>query len=63
MHVWHAVPWCEVADFSSVDTENGKSCQGKRLRERLNFTSFCASGNDLFFRRGNERDENDVKRG
>ena len=43
-----------------VNTENEASCQGKRLSKR---PSFCASGNDLFFRRGNERDENDVKRG
>ncbi len=48
--------------FHGANRENEASCQGKRLRERLSFTSFCASGNDLFFRRGNERDENAVKR-
>ena len=29
----------------------------KRLSEWPIFTRFCANGNDLFFRRGNERDE------
>ena len=63
MHVWHAVRRVNGWLFHCVNTENEASCQGKRLSKRPSFTSFCASGNDLFFRRGNERDENDVKRG
>ena len=51
-----------LASFQYRNTENEASCQRKRLSERLSFTSFCASGNDLFFRRGNERDKNAVKR-
>ena len=51
-----------LASFQYRNTENEASCQRKRLSKRLSFTSFCASGNDLFFRRGNERDENAVKR-
>ena len=63
MHEWHAVRRVNGWLFHCVNTENEASCQGKRLSKRPSFTSFCASGNDLFFRRGNERDENDVKRG
>ena len=51
-----------LASFQYRNTKNEASCQRKRLSERLSFTSFCASGNDLFFRRGNERDKNAVKR-
>ena len=54
---------CEWLIISLCDIKNEASCQGKRLSKRPSFTSFCASGNDLFFRRVNERDENDVKRG
>ena len=61
--VCHAVRRVNGRLFHRVNTENEASCQGKRLSKRPSFTSFCASGNDLFFRRGNERDENDVKRG
>ena len=63
LFVAHAVRRVNSWLFHCVNTENEASCQGKRLSKRPSFTSFCASGNDLFFRRGNERDENDVKRG
>ncbi len=45
-----------------VNSENEDFCQDKRLRERLIFTRFCASGNRPAFMRGeSECDETAVK--
>ena len=49
--------------FQYVNGEIRENFLNERLSEWPSFTRFCASGNDLFFRRGNERDETEVKWG
>ena len=54
---------CEWLIISLCKYRKRSILSGKAIKQTTEFHEFCASGNDLFFRRGNERDENDVKRG